>query len=359
MNSKIRVAVVYGGRSPEHSVSCVSAGAIMANLDCNRYEFVPVGITKDGMWTQGTSEGLEINNRVLPQVEERDELILSLNPATKGRIYNLSTAKVHAQVDVILPVLHGPFGEDGTIQGLFELSGVPYVGAGVLASAASMDKEYTKKLLAAEGIPVAPQVVLDGGRELSEDEKDRLGLPVFVKPARGGSSIGVSRVSDWGELNSALEVAYASDTKVLIEPEIVGQEVEIGVLEYANGSLLASDPALLEGIAESAEGFYSFETKYLDDVVTAQIPAPLEQAVTQRLKDMAIAAFRALGCAGLARVDFFVTEDSLYVNEINTFPGFTPISMYPQVLAHSGVDYVHLLDTLIDQALATRPEAAS
>ncbi|WP_312715295.1 D-alanine--D-alanine ligase family protein [Corynebacterium flavescens] len=353
MNSKIRVAVIYGGRSTEHSVSCVSAGAIMANLDPAKYEIIPIGITKDGAWTQGVTSGLEIYNRMLPEVAMGDELTLSLNPATKGTFYNLSKGGVHAQVDVILPVLHGPFGEDGTIQGLFELSGVPYAGAGVLASAASMDKEYTKKLLAAEGIPVAAQVVLTGARELQEEEKHSLGLPVFVKPARGGSSIGVSRVSDWSELAAALDVAFATDSKVLIEPEIVGQEVEIGVLQYADGSLLASEPALLAGIADSEDGFYSFDTKYLDDVVTAQIPAPLEPAVTLEIKEMALEAFRALDCAGLSRVDFFVTESGAIVNEVNTFPGFTPISMYPQVLAHSGVEYTRLLDCLIEQALGS------
>ncbi|MEX3516359.1 D-alanine--D-alanine ligase family protein [Corynebacterium camporealensis] len=352
MTEKIRVAVVYGGRSSEHSVSCVSAGAIMHNLDPEKYEVIPIGITQDGTWTQGTTEGLEIVDGKLPVVELRDELALSLNPATKGRFHNVSQHRHEVEADVIFPVLHGPFGEDGTVQGLFELSGIPYVGPGVLASAAGMDKEFTKKLLVAEGLPVAEEVILRDRTELTEEEKDKLGLPVFVKPARGGSSIGVSKVSDWADFPAAVKQAHESDTKVLVEAEMVGDEVEVGVLEYPDGRIEASVPSLLTGIEESEEGFYGFETKYLDNVVSAKIPAPFEPEVTAQLQEMSIHAFKALGCEGLTRVDFFVTDDGLRINEVNTLPGFTPISMYPQVLAASGVDYPTLLDTLVQQALA-------
>lgn len=353
MTSKTRVAVVYGGRSTEHSVSCVSAGAIMAHLDADKYDIVPIGITREGAWTPGTREGLAIVDGRLPEVTMGDELAISLNPATRGQVFNVSTGELHAEFDVVFPVLHGPYGEDGTVQGMLELAGIPYVGPGVLASAAGMDKEFTKKLAVAEGIPVTAEVILrDGRRELTEAEKAELGLPVFVKPARGGSSIGISKVNSWDEFPAAAALAYDNDSKVIVEAQIVGQEVEVGVLQYPDGSLLASVPALLNGIENSPEGFYGFETKYLDDVVTASIPAPLEPAVIQQLKDLAIHAFRACDCKGLSRVDFFVTPEGPFFNEINTMPGFTPISMYPQVFAASGVPYEELLDTLIQTALA-------
>ena len=352
MTEKTRVAVVYGGRSTEHSVSCVSAGAIMNHLDPEKFQVVPIGITREGTWTPGTTEGLEIVDGVLPEVTRGAELTLSLDPTARGQFHNVTDGTLFAEVDVVFPILHGPFGEDGTVQGLFELSGLPYVGPGVLASSVGMDKEFTKKVLVAAGLPVAPEVILKGHTEISEDEKQRLGLPVFVKPARGGSSIGVSKVTTWEDFPAAVDLALEDDDKVLVEPEIVGQEVEIGVLHYADGTLLASVPALLAGIDDSDEGFYGFDTKYLDNVVTAEIPAPFAPELTERLRDMAIKAFEALNCEGLSRVDFFVTEDSVYINEINTLPGFTPISMYPQVLAASGVDYPALLEALIEQALA-------
>ena len=351
-SSRIRVAVVYGGRSQEHSISCISAGAIMANLDRERYEVVPVGITREGLWTVGTDDPRELaaDGDTLPEVRLREEVALNLNH--RGRLNNLSTGQPLADVDVVLPILHGPFGEDGTIQGLFEIAGVRYVGPGVLASAAGMDKEFTKKLMVAEGLPVTPEVILRPGEELDDAQRAELGLPVFVKPARGGSSIGISKVDDWAQLPVALQLARESDSKVIVEAMVHGIEVEVGVLEFPDGSLLASEPAQLNGIEDSAEGFYGFETKYLDDVVTATIPAPLEPAITQQLKEIAVETFRALDCKGLARVDFFVTAEGPVLNEINTMPGFTPISMYPQVFEATGVGYVELLDTLIATALA-------
>lgn len=353
MSTKTRVAVIYGGRSTEHSVSCVSAGAVMAHLDRNRFDVVPIGITKTGAWTRGTTDNLEIIDGVLPEVAFDDELTLSLNPGTRGQFHNVTRGELHAEVDVIFPVLHGPFGEDGTVQGLLELSGIPYVGPGVLASAAGMDKEFTKKLMVAEGLPVTAEVILRGRDELTDAEKADLGLPVFVKPARGGSSIGISKVSDWAELGDAVRLARQYDPKVIVEAEIVGSEVEVGVLQHPDGSLQASVPALLNGTEDSDEGFYGFETKYLDNVVTATIPAPFEPAIIQQLKDMAIETFKALDCKGLSRVDFFVTETGPVLNEINTLPGFTPISMYPQVFAASGLAYEDLLSTLVDTALAS------
>ncbi|QGU07204.1 D-alanine--D-alanine ligase [Corynebacterium occultum] len=349
---RIRVAVIYGGRSPEHSVSCVSAGAVMSHLDPEKYEIIPVGITQEGMWTIGESDysRLRTQDRVLPVVEAREELKLSLNPGQRGQ-FHTTDGQLHATADVIFPVLHGPCGEDGTIQGLFELSGVPYVGNGVLASAAGMDKEFTKKLMLAVGLPITPELVLRAGEEFPAKEKERLGLPVFVKPARGGSSIGISKVTAWEQLNAAIALAREHDEKVIIEAEIVGDEVEVGVLQLADGRVIASVPAMLEHTSESAEGFYGFETKYLDDVVTAAIPAPYSEEVTTRLQELAVHTFTALNCEGLARVDFFQTAKGPVLNEINTMPGFTPISMYPQVFAASGVDYPELLDALVQRAL--------
>ncbi|MGP6174934.1 D-alanine--D-alanine ligase family protein [Corynebacterium sp. A21] len=349
---RIRVAVIYGGRSPEHSVSCVSAGAVMSHLDPEKYEIIPVGITQEGRWTVGESDysRLETKDRVLPTVEPRAELKLSLNPASRGQFHTTDGA-LYATADVIFPVLHGPFGEDGTIQGLFDLSGVPYVGNGVLSSAAGMDKEFTKKLMSAVGLPITPECVLRAGESLRPEEQERLGLPVFVKPARGGSSIGISKVSQWSELEAAVALAREHDEKVIIEAEIVGDEVEVGVLQYADGRILASVPAKLEHTSESAEGFYGFDTKYLDNVVTAAIPAPYGAADTTALQELAVRAFTALNCEGLARVDFFLTTAGPVLNEINTMPGFTPISMYPQIFAATGVSYRELLDALIQRAL--------
>lgn len=356
---RLRVAVVYGGRSSEHSVSCVTAGAIMSHLDPGRYEIVPVGITRDGVWTVGESDPgrLTISGRTMPEVTPRERLQLSIDPEHRGRFLILDgerAGQVHAEVDVILPALHGRFGEDGTIQGMFELSGVPYVGCGVLASACCMDKEYTKKLLAASGLAVAPEIILRERRDLDPAERDRLGLPVFVKPAQGGSSIGVSRVTDWADFADALDTAFSEDDKVIVESQISGPEVEVGVLQYPDGTLFASVPAQLQGTDSGDEGFYGFDTKYLDDAVTPQIPAPLDEATTEEIRRMAIEAFRAVNADGLARVDFFATADGPVINEVNTLPGFTPISMYPQVLAASGVAYGELLDILVARALRGR-----
>lgn len=354
MEQRITVGVVYGGRSTEHEISCVSAGAIMSHLDSDKYQVIPIGITKDGMWTVGEYDHsrLRIADGVLPSVEKREELALSLDPEDNGLILNLDTGQPHARVDVLFPVLHGPYGEDGTIQGMLELVGLPYVGAGVLASACGMDKEFTKKLAAAEGLPITAELILRGAEtDIPDAEKERLGLPVFVKPARGGSSIGVSRVTDWADLPAAIASARESDDKVIIEAEIIGDEVEVGVLEYPDGSLVASVPAKLNGTGDSEEGFYGFETKYLDTVVSPTIPAPYPDEVNDRIRELAVATFRALNCQGLSRVDFFLTADGPVLNEINTMPGFTPISMYPQVFAASGVAYEELLDVLVTTAL--------
>ena len=349
----IKIAIIYGGRSSEHSVSCISAGAIMSHLDPEKYELYPIGITQQGTWTVGESdpEKLRSTNAVMPTVTLTKEVSLAADPARRGQ-FRFADGSEHVTVDVIFPVLHGLYGEDGTIQGLFELSGVPYVGTGVLSSACGMDKEYTKKLLAAEGLPVGKEVILRGEETLTQADCQLLGLPVYVKPARGGSSIGISRVTRWEDMDAALREARQYDTKVIVESEIIGDEVECGVLEYPDGTVVASVPAQLVNTSVGHEGFYGFDAKYVDGDVSAMIPAPLDDAVTRLIQSLAREAFQALQCSGLARVDFFVTPAGPVLNEVNTMPGFTPISMYPQVFAASGVPYAELLDTLIARALA-------
>lgn len=353
----ITIAVVYGGMSSEHSISCISAGAIMAELPRDTYEIFPVGITKDGTWVAGTTD--PVGNSKLPSVDGGREVALSVNPARRGEIYDPNTGEVLAAVDVVFPVLHGTYGEDGTIQGLLEMACVPYVGTGVLSSACSMDKEFTKTIVRSAGVPVTREFILHDGMDASAvdgETRAYLGLPVFVKPARGGSSIGITKVDSWDELGAAVDAARVYDTKVIIEAELIGDEVEIGVLERPDGELVASPPAKLNGTADSEEGFYGFETKYLDNVVTATIPAGYSEELNAQLAELSLTTFRALSCEGLARVDFFVTESGPMLNEVNTMPGFTSISMYPQVFLAAGMTYGELLETLIATALERSPK---
>ncbi|MCW0214719.1 MAG: D-alanine--D-alanine ligase [Pseudonocardia sp.] len=355
---RVRVAVVFGGRSSEHAISCVSAGSVLGHLDRERFDVVPVGIARDGSWVVGTDdpERLRISGRSLPEVDASAAAVVLPGDPTRGGLVRLDpqhAGEVFAGVDVVFPVLHGPFGEDGTVQGLLEMAGLPYVGAGVFASAAGMDKEFTKKLLAANGIPAGRLVVLRRDvPTLTAAQRADLGLPVFVKPARAGSSVGITRVTDWAELDAAIAAAREHDPKVLVEAAVVGREIECGVLEMPDGTLRASLPAEIRLVSSTAQ-FYDFEAKYLDDACEFDIPAKLDDALSDALRQMAIDAFRALDCQGLARVDFFVGEDGeLTVNEINTMPGFTPISMYPRMWAETGVDYPALLATLVETALA-------
>jgi D-alanine-D-alanine ligase len=358
---KIRVAVVYGGRSDEHAISCVSAGSILRHLNPQRFDVVPIGITQEGTWvlTDADPDRLAIEAGRLPQVNASSgaELALAADPQRHGELISLGRGlgEALASVDVVFPVLHGPYGEDGTIQGLLELAGVPYVGAGVFASAAGMDKEFTRKLLAAEGLPIGDHAVLRHRQaSLAEHDKERLGLPVFVKPARAGSSIGVSRVSTWEELPAAIADARRHDPKVLVEKAIRGRELECGVLELPDGSVEASTVGEIrvEGVRGREDGFYDFATKYLDDGAELDVPAKIGDDVATQVRELAIRAFRAIDCQGLARVDFFLTENGPLINEVNTMPGFTTISMYPRMWAASGVDYPTLLAAMVDTALA-------
>jgi D-alanine-D-alanine ligase len=351
---RIRVAVVYGGRSSEHGISVVSAGSILGALDPEKYDVVPVGITRAGRWvlTDADPASLQIAGRTLPEVEKGTSVVLSTDPSTSAlvSIEPGSLAEVLESVDVVFPVLHGRYGEDGTIQGLLELAGVPYVGPGVFASAAAIDKEFTKRLLRDAGLEVGQFAVVHRGRPFSTVDVQHLGLPVFVKPARAGSSLGITRVTDWADLPDALEVAFGHDSKVLIEAAVVGREIECGVLEDSDGRPIASLPAEIRLL--SGHDWYDFEAKYLDDACEFDIPPDLPADVIARVQDTACRAFAALDCAGLSRVDFFVTPDGqVVVNEINTLPGFTPISMFPRMWAASGVDYPTLVDRLIASAL--------
>lgn len=356
---KTRVAVVFGGRSGEHAISCVSAGSVLAHLDRNRFEVIPVGITRDGAWVLGNDDPatLQIQGRQLPTVEAGTAIALPGDP-TRGGVVLLEpdrAGEVFSGVDVVFPMLHGAFGEDGTVQGLLEMAGIPYVGSGVLASAGCMDKEFAKKLLAADDLPVGDHITLRSrttSSTLTPAQRERLGLPVFVKPARAGSSIGITRVTDWSDLDAAIQTARRTDPKVLIEAAVPGREIECGVLEFPDGRIEPSLPAEIRIVADHLS-WYDFDAKYLDDVCEFDIPAKLNDEVTERVRAMAVAAFRALDCQGLARVDFFVGPDgTLTVNEVNTMPGFTPISMYPRMWAVTGVDYPTLLTTLVDTAIA-------
>jgi D-alanine-D-alanine ligase len=353
---RTRVAVVFGGRSTEHAISCVSAGSVLAALDRDRYDVVAVGITPEGRWVLAPDDPaqLAITGRELPSVKDGPAVALPGDPTVGGLVPLEDGPALLGDVDVVFPVLHGPYGEDGTLQGLLELAGVPYVGSGVLASAVAMDKAVAKPLLRAAGLQVADsEVVRARGRAATpartERAVERLGLPVFVKPARGGSSIGISRVASWDALAPAVEDALRSDRKVLVEAAVVGREVECGVLDGPDGPQ-ASVPAEVRVVG--AHDFYDFDAKYLDGATELDVPADLPAETAQRLRDAALAAWTALDCEGLARVDFFVGDDgTLTVNEVNTMPGFTPTSMFPRMWAASGVDYPSLVDRLLQSAL--------
>jgi len=325
----VRVAVIFGGQNTEHAVSLKSAASVMQYLDRDRYEVVPVRITTEGRWIVGDDAAGE---------PDRAQSLFRAMDALRG-------------VDVAFPVLHGPFGEDGTVQSVLELAGVPYVGSGVLASAASMDKEFTKKILSADGIAVADGVVLREGESADEDKSVlHLGLPVFVKPSRGGSSIGVSRVDDWAQLEGAVAVAREADSKVLIEAAVPGREIDVGVLRMPDGDIVASPP--LEIRVASDHGFFDYEAKYEQGITDFQVPADLEPAETKTLQEEAVRVFRSLGCEGLLRVDFFLAPDGeLIVNEVNTMPGMTDMSQFPRMWQAAGTPYGKLLDLMIQTAL--------
>lgn len=363
---KPRVAVVFGGRSSEHGISVVTAGAVLRAIDRAKYDVLPIGITTDGRWalTADEPERMAITDRRTPSVEELAEsaeggVVLSVDPGSREVVYSEPGAvpKALGEVDVVLPLLHGPYGEDGTLQGLLELAGVPYVGSGVLASAVGQDKEYMKRVFVSFGLPVGPYEVIRprewandpaAARKRIVDFAGEHGWPLFIKPARGGSSMGITKVDGLAGLDDAIAEAQRHDPKILVESLLRGREIECGVLEFEDGPR-ASVPAEIPPV--TAHDFYDFEAKYIDSAA-GLVPAPLTEEQTAEVRRLAVAAFEAASCEGLVRADFFLTEDGGFViNEINTMPGFTPISMYPRMWQESGVDYTELVDRLIQAAL--------
>ena len=352
MSPRVRVAVVYGGQSSEHAISCVSAGGILRALDPARCDVVAIGITRHGQWVLQPADPstLAIADRRLPEVTPTGESVLPVRHSSSSVVRTL------ADIDVVFPVLHGPYGEDGTIQGLLELAGIPYVGSGVLASALAMDKPMVRRVLRDGGLPVVADVVItDANWRHSRDamlrQVDALGLPVFVKPARAGSSIGITRVTSSADLVAAIDEARRHDPRVVVERGLVGvREIEVAVIQNAEGQAIASCAG--EVRVRPGHDFYDFEAKYLEDAADLMAPADLDVATSEAVRALAVRAFDVVGCEGLARVDFFLTpEGHLVVNEINTMPGFTPISMFPRMWAASGMDYPALVAHLIDDAL--------
>ncbi|WP_335984320.1 D-alanine--D-alanine ligase family protein [Streptomyces sp. CA2R106] len=362
---KPRVAVVFGGRSSEHGVSVVTAASVLRAIDRDKYDVLPIGITTEGRWalTADAPERMAIADRRMPSVEQVTDhdgaVLLPVDPANREVVYTEIGAvpKALGEVDVVLPLLHGPYGEDGTLQGLLELSGVPYVGAGVLASAVGMDKEYMKRIFTSFGLKVGPYTVVRPREFVQDPAAARRkvlqfaqvhGWPLFVKPARAGSSIGISKVDGPEGLDAALAEARRHDPKVLVESLLSGREIECGVLEFADGPR-ASAPAEIPPAASS--DFYDFDAKYIDSA-EGVVPAPLTAEQTERVQRLAVEAFEAASCEGLVRADFFLLDSGEFViNEINTMPGFTPISMYPRMWQESGVGYTELIDLLIQAAL--------
>jgi D-alanine-D-alanine ligase len=368
---KIRVAVVFGGRSTEHAVSCVSAGNILGAIDRDRYEVVPVGITQDGRWalTADDPARLAIQGSELPSVDAvatpgtQIEARLDRGAARLVVTGPGEVPRSLGEVDVVLPLLHGAFGEDGALQGLLEMTGTSYAGAGVLASAAGLDKEYMKLIFAARGLPIGRYVVVRdrdwAGRVATErkrvlDEIHELGWPVFVKPARSGSSMGVSSAHDQAGLEQAIEAAREHDPKVLVEAAVPGIEIECAVLEGIDGGPPeASVPGqiLIGGGAD----FYDFQAKYLEADTGLKIPPPIPAEHADQVRQLACAAFDAISCEGLARVDFFYTPaGQIVVNEINTMPGMTPASAFPVLWAATGLPLPQLVDRIIQTALRKR-----
>ena len=363
--SRPRVAVIFGGTSSEHAVSCLTAGGVLSAIDRDRYDVVGVGITRTGRWVvlgEDVLQSLQVTDGRLPEIGEdaADAVWLRSSRGSDLAVRNDRTALAGlGQVDVAFALLHGPYGEDGTIQGLFEMMGTRYVGAGVLASAIGMDKVYMKLVLAASGLPVGPFVPVTPAEWCSDpdaclDAVEAMDYPVYVKPARGGSSLGISRVTDRAGLREAIELARHYDPRIIVEQGFTdAREIECGVLDSLQGG-----PPETSQVAEirvhTASKFYDFEAKYLpEEQVDLDVPADLEPDLVEEVQRLAVRTFTAIGCEGLARVDVFVTGDRrVFVNEINTMPGFTPHSMFPRMWAASGLDYPALVDRLLRLALS-------
>ncbi|MFJ5233489.1 D-alanine--D-alanine ligase family protein [Kitasatospora sp. NPDC088391] len=362
--AKPRVAIVFGGRSSEHGVSVVTAASVLRSIDRGKYEVLPIGITHEGRWALVGDEParMVITDGRMPDVDQvaesvEGQVVLPAAPGDREVVWSEPGAapKVLGEVDVVLPLLHGPWGEDGTLQGLLELSGVPYVGSGVLASAVGMDKEFTKRIIESLGLYAGEYTVLkprdwesEAGRAAARERIAALGLPLFVKPCRAGSSIGITKVKDLADLDAAIDEARRHDPKVIVEKGVEGREIECGVLEFEDGPRASvAAEVLVDGDFE----FYDFEAKYIDSS-EVRIPADLTAAEQDEIRRQAVEVFEGLGCEGLARVDFFLLADGRWmVNEINTMPGFTPISAYPKMWEATGVPYAELIDRLLAAAL--------
>ena len=345
---KKRVAILCGGRSSEHEISCISAQGIMEAIDRTMYEPILIGITQAGRWVL-IPEGhtFAISGGVLPTVPENAQPVIA-------DVAGFFVDGKKLDIDIVFPMLHGPYGEDGTIQGFLEMANLPYVGSGVLASAVAMDKSFAKPIFAAHGIATAPGVVVKRHEWRTNsasvtNQIKKLGFPVFVKPARGGSSRGTSKVKSESELGAAINEAFKFDSKVMVEEAIVGAEIECAVLEI-DGTPQASIPGQVT--IDSKFEFYDFEAKYLDGATDIIVPAPISESILKSVQSAAVKAFTSLGCSGLARVDFFLTHNGdLVINELNTMPGFTKTSVFPKMWSASGVGYTQVINHLLVAAL--------
>ncbi|HZP32953.1 MAG TPA: D-alanine--D-alanine ligase family protein [Candidatus Acidoferrales bacterium] len=353
-NKRLRVGVIFGGRSGEHEVSLASAASVIRALDPEKYEAVPVGIGKDGRWFIGTPA-----QKMLPDVLRQGQRVMLSADPNVGALMPLEQSSTGSQrLDVIFPVLHGTYGEDGTVQGLLDLAGIPYVGSGVIGSAVGMDKDMAKRLFMQEGLPVGEFLAIlrsewETGREhVLKTVARKFRFPVFVKPATLGSSVGMTKVHSRKELATALDLASEFAQKILVERNIRGREIEVSVL--GNDEPKASLPGEIIPHRE----FYDYTAKYLEEGTQLEIPAKLTKTQVRRFQEYAVRAFRCLECRGMARVDFFLEKPSgrIYLNEINTIPGFTSISMYPKLWEASGIPYRDLIDRLIQLALSEHRE---
>jgi len=364
---KQRIVLLFGGRSSEHGISCVTAAGVLRAIDRSRYDVIPVGISRRGatvLMEEADLAGYHLDTDPLPEVSENGTRVLwpaSTETRTLSVIESDGRIRSLGHVDAVLPTLHGPYGEDGTLQGLLELVDLPYVGCGVLASALCMDKHALKMVLAGAGIAVAPwQTVtksqVDRDPAIIATLDDGLTYPLFVKPNRAGSSVGVSRVTAPEELPAALEIAFAEDRLVLVESGITGREVEVAVLEGRAGAAPRTSSVISE-ITFSGRDFYDFDAKYRGAAgVHLELPAKVTADELASIRETAVRAFEVAQCEGLARIDFFLTADGPVLNEINTLPGFTPISMYPRLWEESGLGYSDLITELIELALEGEPQ---
>ena len=346
---KIRVAIIAGGRSSEHPISCISASGVLAAIDRSKFEPILIGITQSGTWIDMRQSDFERGSDGLSYVPEGGEkLIVDIHGIKDSKGLDLG-------IDIAFPLLHGAYGEDGTIQGLFEMAGIAYVGSGVLASAVAMDKSFAKPIYADFGLKVADGITVhrdnwNKSKDLEIAKIRALGFPIFIKPARSGSSRGTSKVRDESEISAALDDAFNYDPRVLVEAAVVGREIECAVLEIDS---VATASVLGEVRVHPPHEFYDFEAKYLDGSTTFDIPANLAEPIASAISQAAITAFEALGCEGLARVDFFLSEDNqIIINELNTMPGFTPTSVFPALWEKTGRSYSQIITILLDSALS-------